>query len=97
MKVFANIYESNGYFTPNLWLNEENNSREIKWTENNFHAGVLSMARYTLDAASVPRGPRAWGPWALWGPTRAEGLAQKFARAIPTPNICLGLWQWSIS
>jgi len=27
MKVFANIYESNGYFTPNLWLNEENNSR----------------------------------------------------------------------
>jgi hypothetical protein len=27
MKVFANIYESNGYFTPNLWLYEENNSR----------------------------------------------------------------------
>jgi len=27
MKVIANIYESKGYFTPNLWLNEENNSR----------------------------------------------------------------------
>jgi hypothetical protein len=36
MKVFANIYESNGYFIPNLWLNEEQNSWAIRqkpiWT-----------------------------------------------------------------
>jgi hypothetical protein len=38
MKEFANIYELNGYFTPNLWVNEENQFH-IKWTENNFHAG----------------------------------------------------------
>jgi len=49
MKVFANIYESNGNFTPNLWLSDMNPSGGIgtplEGEENNFHARVLLMVK----------------------------------------------------